>query len=256
MHNFGKIKHNIYEIAVDGITEKDPKKKALLKKFIKTIKESSILKTQARVYYNLENKVDESEYLATEYIKENISLMAKYGITDIMRENKKLEVLLEGFEMEELYDKSELHENIHNLLITKKKPTTIDNIVESTNVIKEYIVTNQHKEVVKENFLPNSMLSQFLTDKYNDKYSSLSESEKNIVKSLLDDKEETQMSVLEDVKKNALALVNENIKESSDVELKEKLLNVKERILETKYSKEEFVPTITKIMNLTNTLSK
>jgi hypothetical protein len=256
MHNFGKIKHNIYEIAVDGITEKDSNKKALLKKFIKTIKESSILKTQARVYYNLENKVNESEYLATEYIKENISLMAKYGLADIMRENKKLEVLLEGYEVEELYDKSELHENIHNLLITKKKPTTIDNIVESTNVIKEYIVSNKHKEVVAENFLPNSVLSQFLTDKYNSKYASLSESEKNVIKSLLEENEDTQITTLENVKKDALTLVNKNISEATDVDVKDKLLNVKERILETKYSKEEFIPTITKIINLTNALSK
>lgn len=255
MHNFGKIKHNIYEIAIDGIADKNKKKKAILKKYINIIKESPILRTQARIYYNLENKVNESEYLATEYIKENIALMLKYGLADIVRETKKLEVLLEGYEIQDVYDKSELHENIHNLLITKKKPTTIDNIVESTNVIKNYIISNKHKELVNEDFLPNSMLTKLLTDKYNEKYSSMSESEKKLVKSLLDSDEEGQRSVLETVKKETLILVNKSIQEATEVELKEKLLNVKERILETQYSKDDFITTISKIMNLSTTLS-
>lgn len=256
MHNFGKIKHNIYEIAIDGITDKDPKKKAILRKYISIIKESEFLKTQARVYFNLENKVNESEYLATEYIKENIALLAKYDLKAIVRENKKLMVLLEGYEVVKSYDKLDLHENIHNLIITKRKPTTLDNIVESTNVIKNYIITNQPKELVNEEFFPNSMLTKFLTDNLNEKYSNLGESEKKIIKSILSEDESGQIVVLEDLKSEALVLVNNSIKESSDIEVKEKLLSVKERILETKYSKEDFIPTITKIMNLTKTLSQ
>lgn len=256
MHNFGKIKHNIYEIAVDGIADKDNTKKGILKKYVKTIKESEILKAQARVYHNLETKVNESEYLATEYIKENISLLTKYDLQDIVRENNKLVVLLEGYEIIDIYDKFELHENIHNLLITKKKPSTIDNIVESTSVIKNYIVNNKAREIVSEDFLPNSMLSKYLTEKYNETYSTLSEVDKKLVKSIIESNEDGQEAVLEDIKRDVLVLINKNISENSDVEIKEKLLNVKERVLETKYSKDDFIPTITKIINLTKTLSE
>lgn len=258
MHNFGKIKHNIYEIAVDGITEKNNDKKAILKKFVKTIKESEILKTQARIYYNLENKVNESEYIATEYVKENIALLQKYNLQDIVRENKKLEVLLEGHEVAEIYDRFELHENIHNLIVTKRSANTIDNIVESTNVIKEYIISNKQREIVSEanDYIPNSMLTKFLTEKYNDKYSNMSEVDRKLVKSIIESDEAGQESILEEVKKNALVLVNQRLSENAELELREKLLNVKERILETKYAKEDFAPTVTKIMTLTKTLSE
>ena len=75
MYNFGKIKENIYEIAADGIASKDNKKKSILKKYLTTIKESEILRMEASIYDNIETKCDTNDYSASEYVKENISLL-------------------------------------------------------------------------------------------------------------------------------------------------------------------------------------
>lgn len=255
MHNFGKIKHNIYEVVVDGIAEKDNSKKVLLKKYVSTIKESEILRAQANVYNNIESRVDKSEYIATEYIKENIALLQKFNIKDIVRENKKLSILLESYPVVDFYDKHELHENIHNLILTKKTATTINNIVESTNFIKDYILNNIIKEkVIKEEYLPNSMLIKFLSEKYNTQYSSLTEDEFKTIKMILESDNVGQEAILNEMKKNVIALINESIKSSDGIEVKGKLLDVKERLLETSYNKETFTANIIKLINLKKNL--
>lgn len=254
MHNFGKIKHTIFEAAIDGIVDKDKKKKALLKKFVSMVKESKILRTEAKIYYNLETKANENEYLATEYIKENVALLQKYNLTDIVRENKKLEVLLEGLDIVDEYDTQELHENIHRLITTKRNPNTVDTIVESTNFIKEHIKANKPTPIINEDYLPNSVMAGFLAEKYNSRYSELTEVEHKLVVSVLESDESKQEEVMNEVKFEAITAVNESLKEAADMELKEKLLNVKERLLETKYNKDNFIPDVTKIINLRNTL--
>lgn len=256
MHNFGKIKHNIYEIAADGIANNDAKKKGILKKLISTIKESKILRTQASVYQNLENRVDESDYSASEYVKENIALLQKFNIADIVKENEKFAILLEGYEIQDSYDMETLHENIHNLITTKKTAKTLNNLVESSKVVRDHILTNTHKEVIKEDsFIPNSMLNKLLTDKLNTKYESLSENEVKLIKSVLTVNESEQGEIYETARIETLTAVNKSIKESSDVVLKGKLLDVKERLLESKYNKDSFLTDIVKIINLQKNLN-
>jgi hypothetical protein len=253
MHNFGKIKHNIFEVAIDGIVGKNKSKKALLKKFANLIKESKILKTQARVYHNLESKVNEDEFIATEYIKENIALLQKFDIEDIVKENNKLEVLLEGMEIIDQYEGQELHESIHNLITLKRNTKTVDTIVESTKLIKEHIKNNKPAPLVNEDYLPNSVLAKFLAEKYNNKYCDLTETEQRLVVSVLENDVEKQALVMEEIKSEALTAVNESMI-GAELELKEKLLNVKERLLETKYVEDNFVESVAKLINLKNTL--
>jgi hypothetical protein len=46
MQNFGKIKNIFNNILIEGIVKKDDNSKKLFKRYIKTIKESEILKNQ------------------------------------------------------------------------------------------------------------------------------------------------------------------------------------------------------------------
>lgn len=255
MYNFGKIKHNIYEVAIDGIADKDDNKKALLKKYIKTLKESKILRVQAGVYYNIENRVDENDYSASEYIKENISLLQRYSIADIVKENKKLAILLEGYDIVDNYDGEQLHENIHNLITTKKTSKTMNQLAESSKFVKDYIKGNLTKVIIEENYLPNSMLSKFLSDKFNAKYESLTEAEVKLVKSVLTVNESEQLDFYDAARKETIDAVNESIKNCVDVEVKGKLLDVKERLLESKYNKETFTSDVVKIINLQKNLN-
>ena len=58
MQNFGNIKNIFNNLLAEGLTKKDVKSKKLFQKYIKTIKESEVLKTQFLIYENIENKVD------------------------------------------------------------------------------------------------------------------------------------------------------------------------------------------------------
>jgi len=257
MYNFGKIKHNIYSIVSEGIVNKDLVKKSILKEFISTIKKSKILLAEAKIYNNIENKSEISEYLATEYIKENINLLNGFTKKEILSENKKLSNLLDGHNIVEFYDKFNLHDNIHNLIVTTKTPNTINNIVESTNIIKEYVNSNVTEEkVLKEDLLPNSILSKFLVEKYNQKYSTLNENDTNFIKSMLENDETKQESVLSKLKDNILINIDESIEESSDINVKSKLLDVKNRLINTKYLKESFSENIIKLITLRENLKK
>ena len=256
MYNFGKIKHNIFEIAADGVAYKDTKKKEVLKKFISIVKESKILRTQASVYHNLETRVDESDYSASEYVKENIALLQKFDIADIVKENNKLVILLEGYQVQDSYDMDSLHENIHSLITTKKNAKTLNALVESSKFVKNHILKNIPKEIIKEdNFIPNSMLSKYLSDKFIKKYDTLSETEVRLVKAVLSVNESEQSEIFETARVEALTAVNKSIKECTDIELKGKLVDVKERLLESKYVKDSFVTDIVKIINLQKNLN-
>ena len=95
MQNFGKIKNAFNGILAEGLVSKNEANKLLFKKYIKTIKESEILRTQFLVYTNIENKLESDSLSANLYVSENLSLLAKYKISDIIKENKKLIALSE-----------------------------------------------------------------------------------------------------------------------------------------------------------------
>lgn len=260
MENFGKIKNTFNELLAESVVSKNDTNKLLFKKYIKTIKESEILKTQFLVYNNIENKVDTDGVSATNYVNENLKLLDKFKTSDIIAENKKLLEIDKQIndKSNDIYNPilSSLHESISTLIFTKKTPKNIDKIVEATTAIVNYIKTNK-KEVITEAIeLPTSMLSTIMVDKYNDKYSNLDESEKKVIKTLIDSTEEGKKEVYENTIKECLVLVNERLV-NTNLETKERLLKVKERLLNDKKEiNESFLTNISKLIELRTTLKE
>ena len=79
MHNFGNIKNTFNKILTESITQKNRQRKNIFKEYLKTLKESSVLKSQFIVLNNIENKFIEDPYLAGEYVKENVDSIRKFG---------------------------------------------------------------------------------------------------------------------------------------------------------------------------------
>src|SRR5882757_8792444 len=94
MQNFGKIKNVFNNLLIEGIITKDASTRKLFKKYIKTIRESDILKTQFFVYSNIENKVDTDPMSISLFVSENIKLLEQFKPTDILKENEKLGKLI------------------------------------------------------------------------------------------------------------------------------------------------------------------
>jgi hypothetical protein len=258
MQNFGKIKNAFNGILAEGILKKNNENKQLFIKYVQTIKESEILKTQFLIYNNIENKIESDAISANIFVSENIKFLEKYKPSQILKENKKLIALSEGIEskLDEAYDSklSDLHESITNLIFTKKTPKTINQITENISSVVNYLKENKIVEKAEAINLPNSMLSTVMVDKYNEKYSTLDESEKKVLKALINSSDEEKKAVYSEVIKECLILINEKL-DVSDLDAKDKLLRVKEKLLNDMLEvNEDFNKNISKLIELRSNL--
>jgi hypothetical protein len=261
MQNFGKIKNAFNELVSEGITTNNVESSKLFKKYIKAIRENEMLKTQFLVVTNIETKVETDKDKATEYVKENINLFSSFDKKKLIEANNNLSEFIRLCEKGELlkedfdYEHKALHENISTLIFTKKTPNTIDTIVEATNAIVNYILGNKKKELVEAIELPSSMLTTMMVDKYNDKYDSLDESDKRILKALIDSTPEEKSEVYTTTLRECIDLINEKLS-GSDLDVKDKLLRVKDKLLNDKVDiTEDFEKKISKLVELKTSLS-
>lgn len=255
MQNFGKIKNAFNGILVESFVGGDKSNKNIFKTYIKTIRENEALKTQFLVYNNIENKIEENEFKANLFLQENISLLNKFSKKEILEANKKLanQISFEK-EIKDEYVNDELHENISKLIFLNKTSKNIDAIVEATSNIISYMKNNKLRLVNEAIELPNSMLSTIMVEKYNERYSTLDENEKEILKVLIESTDDQKQEVYKKTLKECIDLINENLKEA-DLNAKDKLLQVKEKLLnDTIQVNENFFKNISKLVELKNSL--
>ena len=255
--NFGHIKSVYNTILAESVMSDDKSKKELFKNYVKCIAENKILKTQFLVYTNIEQKVESDVTKATMFVKENIKLFSKFNKKDILEANTKLINLEKKLFEAELYDgKTELYENVSNLIFTNKNPETVDTIVEATSKVVDWIVNNKAKTLTEAIELPNSMLSTMMVDKYNEKYASLDESERKILKTLIDSTDEEKKEVYSNTIRECIAFIDEKL-DTTDLNAKDKLLRVKDKLLNDKQDiNEDFIKNISKIVELRSNLKE
>lgn len=253
VQNFGKLKNVYNDILVESVITKDKDKKTLFKDYVKTIKENVILKNQFLIYNLIENKVETNEIKAKVFLDECLDIMSKFKKKDIMEANSALlsNIL---FENDYDYDKKELHENLSFLIFTDKTPKNIDKIIESKEFVIDYILNNKEKEVAESFDLPNSLLTNIMVEKYNEKYSELDESDKKIIKTLIDSDNEEKKTVYSETLRECIDLIDDKLTES-DLDTKDKLLKVKDKLLRDKVEiNEDYVKNISKLVELKNSL--
>ena len=240
---------------VESVVAKNKDKKDLFKSYVKTIKENEALKNQFLVYNIIENKVEINESKAKAFVDECMNIISKYNTNDILKANNKLvENIL--FEKDYDYDKKELHENIATLIFTPKTPKNIDTIIEAKSYIVNYILNNKEKEVSESVALPNSLVSTIMVEKYNQKYADLDESEKEILKSLIDSDDTTKKEIYSKTIRECIDLINDKLTDSS-LDAKEKLLQVKDKLLNDKQEvNEDYTKNISKLVELRNSLKQ
>lgn len=253
MQNFGKITNAFNGILVEGLVSNDANSKQMFKKYIKTIRENEVLKTQFMIYNNIENKVETNEFKGNLFLQENIALLNKFSKKEIAIANAKLaEPILK--EEEVSYTNQKLHEDISTLIFTEKNSKNIDSIVEATTNIIEFMKNNQPKEIKESIDLPNSMLTTIMVDKYNEKYSSLDETEKEVLKVLIESDDEKKKEVYSTTLRECIGLIDTKLVDSN-LEAKDKLLRVKDKLLNDKQEiTEDFPKNISKLIELRGNL--
>ena len=254
MQNFGKITNAFNGILADSIVSKDSKSKQLFKKYIKTIKENNILKTQFFVYDNLENKVETDDIKAAQYLQENINLLKAFNKEEIFEANLNLAKPILFEQADGNYSKESLHENIAKLVFMDRTPKNIDSIIEATNNIISYIKEDKTKEITESIDLPMSMISTIMIDKYNERYNELSESDRQILKVLMESTDDEKKEIYTKTIRECIDLINEKLN-GSDLDSKDKLLRVKDKLLNDKVDIDEnFSINISKLVELKETL--
>ena len=86
--------------------------------------------------------------------------------------------------------------------------------------------------------------------------STLSEEEKKVLKSILSENESEKETLLKDMIKETISLINQSLKEfGTNLDVKEKLLEAKDVIYGLEYKKDTFKEDILKVYGLKNNLS-
>ena len=256
MQNFGKIKNVFNNLFVESLGKKDASGKKLFKKYMKTIKESEILKTQFLIYSNIETRVDEDIMSANLFISENIKLLEKYSKKDILKENNKLISFLDKSKnkLDISYIGEDLHESLSNLIFINRTPKNISKITEEIKNVSKYISTNKEKEINTSIELPVSFLTNLMVEKYNEKYDTLDEFDKNVLRVLMSPDLEKQKVMHCEIVNECIGLV-EGLIENANGEYKEKLLKVKAKLDEKEdINKENLIEKISKLVELKNNL--
>lgn len=257
--NFGTLKDIFASQYIESHLLGEENGKTLYSKFVKLMSENEILKSQFIVYKNVENKYFDSEVTASDYLKENISVLKQYDKEDIDKANKMLVKLLEGNGVTPSPDTyRKLHESLHTLIIEDKSAVNINKLHESFNVVKDWLlvekVEEEKSDYVREG-VDHKVFLDLVVEKYNEKYSELSEEDKEIVKVLREGDESSMESLMDKLVKENISLINTHLEEYGDnLQMKEKLLEAKDVVYKMVDNNESFGEKVLKLLELKNNL--
>jgi hypothetical protein len=250
MENFGNIKDTFKNIVIESVLRKDEEGKKLFSKFLKTLKENKTLGDQYLIYKNLQTKKFDDPSEAKDYIKENISLLKDLNESQLKEGNDYFLKLLKGNKI--IKENDSFYSDISFLSNTKKTLSNIDKINESTNNITRLMLEKEEEvSVVKESLeLPPSILTKLAVNKFNSRYSNIDESEKEIIRTVLNGTDDDKETIYKKLKRECIETIDKKLNESSDLDLKDKLLRVKDKLLNMEYNKEDSVNKISSIYEL------
>lgn len=255
-NNLGKL-NAIFMQNINNLFKRNDGPK-IIKEFTSIIKNNKPLLNEYLVFECIENYNSEN---AKEYISECIKYTDNIDKNELKSLNEKLSSFMIENEIKQIdeIENEKLFENIHDLIFVKKSLKNINEKIEKINNIEKYIKENNSKNTsvseskkydIGDNFY------QFTINKFNSKYSEkLNEEEKEIFKVITNAKNENEkISLFEEQKKECLKLTNNFLKEPIDSLTKEKLLNVKEKLLEQSYNKNTYLQDILSFTELKKTL--
>lgn len=219
-------------------------------KLMDVIKSSPILQLEHRVLNNIENKYIDNDAMALRYIDKNIKLFEIYTIDEIDAEREKLKPLIDE-NMIPQNDRVKLLSAI-DVLITESLDDydniDVNDIHEATEHILSHLKTskkltneNQYNELINEEVL------RIAVNKFNEKYESMNENDKQILNQLIDVGDDTnKKDLLESKKKDVLTILNELKTNNTQENIDKAIL----KINEMKFNDETFTDDIIKLHEL------
>lgn len=200
----------------DMITES----KSLLNEFINIVKASPILQLEFKVFDNIENKHIENELIATRYIDNNIKLFEVYTLKEILNERKKLKRFISENAINKDSPRVKLYLAIDELIresISDYDKIDVDKIHESFTYVLNHIKQPKTQTETSQTEIINEEVIEIAVEKFNEKYASLNEDDKNLLKTLVKSNNKQKYELLENYKSEVLKILerinSENVQE-------------------------------------------
>lgn len=260
-NNIGKLNAIFLQNINNLLKRKDGRK--LVKEYSSLFTKNKNLLKEYMVFDYIEN-VKNTENLKA-YITESVSYLDGINKNTLKSLNDKvLNFMIENkIEQIDEIKNEKLYETIESLIFTNKSIKTINERIDKLNNLINYIKENKEsiEETENDEFIISENIDAILmiaVNNFNKKYEEqLNEEEKNLFKSITSaESEDDKKLMFEENRKGCLTLTNDFLKESIDNITKEKLLNVKESLLEQKYNNETYIEDILSFIELKKTLSE
>jgi len=212
----------------------------LTTKFLNIVKNSPILRLEFEVFNNLENKHIENELIASRYIDSNIKLFEIYTIKEIDDEREKLNTFLN--EEPKIIDNNKIL--LFNAIDTLIKESLNDyDKIDVNNIHEAFSFVLNHIKESKENSLNenididlndlNEEVIEIAVDKFNEKYGSMNEDDRNLFQNLIELNDNEKQELLENYKNENLQLLESINKDG----IKDNIAKAMQKIKEMKYNK-------------------
>ncbi len=244
-YNFGAIKRHVFENAKSN--------KGLIKKFAECVKKSDILKHQFLFFNNMENKNGLSEATAIRYIDKNIALINNYTKKQIKEANA---ALLSYLGLSDI-SPNVVERNIQNLIYesAKNKNPNVDVLHESFENILAKITVKEDSESLLEQYglkddlsIPYEVIVESAVNKFNQKYAtSLDAFDKKIVKLVSENNTSELSFVFNDIKKDVISTLRENVVNTTDSETKITLYEAIDKVHSMEYNEQDGLKELLKI---------
>lgn len=255
MRNFGQI----YE-AINNNVNLILDKKNKLNECILLIKNNDILLNEWHLYNQLFNEENIEKH--KDFIKESINEFKQYSSEDIKGANKKLNDAFDKLNISENIKYAPLYTILDKLITEKYSIKDINVKLNYIDQAYEYMINEKigAKNVIDENNYKGdkTLLLNIMIQKFNNKYNeTMNESEKLLFKEIISAKtNEDKQHIYNNIKNDCLSQLNELIKESENVDVKEKFLTLKEQLLNENYNKDSYLNDIYTILEKKSVLEE
>lgn len=220
--NFGYLNNIIKTSISEDVSSL--KSKMLFKEYINILNNDDVLKEQFFLFKNI-NEINNIENKIS-FIRENINLLlSKFSPKEINEGNMRLYSFIKENELNTNTCKNSLFENVGCLLTTDKTLNTIHLIETKYIEINNMLNENERTNIIEDFDIEND----------------LNDDEKKVLEKLYNLNDEELENIFNKEKEKCIEITNQTLKDNNDLEIKESLLNVKEKLLEQKFCKDTII---------------
>lgn len=248
--NFGII-YRVFENSVPQLME-TKSGKAVIRKFVQTIKNNKVLHEQFKGFNYLTNP-EKKVNNVNDYVYEAIKLFNKLNINETKEENNKLIKIIKENKLNEYIDINDndmsLYESIEYILTNEKKLNNIDEYLSHFNVISEAIEDLPIDGEIES-------LEKYYDElgKLSEKYGSeLTDEELEFLKQALNG---DTNKIFDEEKDKTIKLINDFMDKEEDMINKSRLSNVLKKVEDKEYSKDSAIIDISEMVEIQNTIQE